>query len=111
TINNMDAELAFDLPQDQNDAMKARGKGASVNIGFTYVSNPYSGNFKDARTIATKRYDYRFGASIIDAGLVYFNRNAHVYTFNNSSTQLDSVNHISPKGTGGLDQFIMNDLM
>lgn len=111
TINNMDAELAFDLPRDQSEAFKGRGKGASVNLGFTYVSNPYRGNFKDSRTIARKRYDYRFGASIIDAGLVYFNRNAHVYTFNNSGTQLDSINTISPKGVDGLDQFIMSELM
>lgn len=111
TINNMDAELAFDLPRDQSEATKGRGKGASVNLGFTYVSNPYRGNFREARTIARKRYDYRLGVSIIDAGMVYFDRNAHVYTFNNSSTQLDSVNAISPSGVDGLDAFIMNEFM
>jgi hypothetical protein len=112
TLNaNIDAELAYALPRNGNEAMQMRGKGASVNIGFTYVSNPYKGNFKDSRTIASKRYDYRFGASLIDAGMVYFNNNAHVYTFNNSTTQLDSVNHISPKGIDGMDQFIMDEFM
>ncbi len=111
TINKMNAELAFDLPRNQNEVMKGRGKGASVNLGFTYVSNPYRGNFKDARTITLKRYDYRFGVSIVDMGMVFFNRNAHLYTFNNSSTQLDSVNTISPKGVDGFDKFILNDFM
>lgn len=111
TINNMDAEVAFDLPRDASEAMKGRGKGASVNLGFTYVSNPYRGVFKDSRTITRKRYDYRIGASLIDVGAVYFNRNAHVYTFNGSSSQLDSIKTISPKGVTGFDQFIMNDLM
>jgi len=111
TVNNMDAELAFDLPSNQDEAMTIRGKGASVNLGFTYVSNPYRGNFKEARTIARKRYDYRFGVSLIDAGMVFFNKNAHVYTFNNSSTQLDSVNTISPVGVDGLDAFILNEFM
>jgi hypothetical protein len=111
TINNMDAELAFDLPRDQSEILKGRGKGASVNLGFTYVSNPYRGNFKDSRTIARKRYDYRFGASIIDAGMVYFDRNAHVYTFNSSNVQLDSVNTISPKGVNGIDQLVMDKFM
>lgn len=103
TINKMDGEVAFDLPRNSGEALKGRGKGASVNIGFTYVSNPYRGNFKDSRTIARKRYDYRFGASLIDVGMVYFDRNAHVYTFNSSNTQLDSVNTISPNGVDGLE--------
>lgn len=110
-INGMDAELGFDLPRNSNEAMAGRGKGASVNLGFTYVSNPYRGTFKDSRTIARKRYDYRIGASIIDAGMVYFNRNAHVYDFNNTTVNLDSVNAINPKGVNGLDQFIMDNLM
>jgi len=110
-INGMDAQLAYDLPRDQSDALKARGKGASLNIGFTYVSNPYRGTFKDSRTIARKRYDYRFGVSVIDAGMVYFDRTAHVYSFSSTTIQLDSVNHVSPKGIDGMDQFIMDNLM
>src|SRR5258705_5819779 len=52
SVNGMDAELAYDLPRDQSEALTGRGKGASVNIGVTYVSNPYRGTFKDSRTIA-----------------------------------------------------------
>jgi hypothetical protein len=111
SVNNLDAEVAFDLPRDQSEILEGRGKGASMNIGFTYVSNPYRGTFKDARTPVRKRYDYRFGVSIMDAGLVYFDRNAHVYTFKSSSTTLDSVNTISPAGVDGIDQLILDEFV
>jgi hypothetical protein len=111
TIQNIDAEVGFALPSNANDMLAINGRGVGLNLGFCYVKNPYRGVFEKARTIDRKRYDYRLGISVIDAGIVSFTKNAQVYYINNSTTTFDNINSIKPKGVNGVDSLIRANFM
>ncbi|MBK5285160.1 MAG: hypothetical protein JJE25_07125 [Bacteroidia bacterium] len=110
-VQNIDAELGFALPRSTNDVLTINGKGVGLNLGFCYVKNPYRGTFQNSRTIDRKRYDYRIGVSVIDAGMVSFTKNANVYYLNGSTTTMDNFNGIKPKGVNGVDSLIRANFM
>jgi hypothetical protein len=107
-VQNIDAEAGFALPTNSGDALTINGRGIGMNLGFCYVKNPYRGTFEKSRTIDRKRYDYRLGISVIDAGMVSFTKNSYVYDINNSSTVFNNYNSVNPRGVNGMDSLIRN---
>jgi hypothetical protein len=107
-VQNIDAEVGFALPTNSGDAFSINGRGIGLNLGFCYVKNPYRGTFERSRTIDRKRYDYRLGFSVIDAGMVSFTKNSYVYDINNSSTVFNNYNSVNPRGVNGMDSLIRN---
>jgi hypothetical protein len=64
-----------------------RGYGAGVDIGFTYYRGKVHGAGDCNETAENlKKYKYRLGFSIIDLGLVMFNKQTKVFSFDNAST-------------------------
>ncbi|HLG34946.1 MAG TPA: hypothetical protein VI757_08715 [Bacteroidia bacterium] len=108
TVQNIDAEVGFAFPTSSGDALTINGRGLGLNLGFYFVKNPYRGVFEKSRTIDRKRYDYRLGVSLIDAGMVSFTKNSYVYDINNSSTTFNNYNSVKPVGVNGMDSLIRN---
>ena len=111
SIQNIDAEAGFALPPTTNDILTINGKGAGLNVGYCYVKNPYRGAFKNSRAISRKRYDYRIGFSVIDAGIVLFTKNTNEYFFNNTTSAIDNFKQVNPRGVNGVDSLIRANFM
>ena len=110
-ITYMSAEAGFAIPSNKNDVFTINGKGVGMNIGFCYVKNPYRGVFEKSRTIDRKRYDYRFGVSLIDAGMVSFTKNSYAYSINGSSTTFNNFNSVKPNGINGVDSLLRSNFI
>lgn len=108
TVQSIDAEVGFALPSSSDEALTITGRGLGLNLGFCFVKNPYRGVFEKSRSVGRKRYDYRLGVSVIDAGIVSFTKNSYVYDINNSSTTFNNFNSVKPSGVNGMDSLIRN---
>jgi hypothetical protein len=99
-LNDLKGELDYASPT--GIANPFSGRGAGFDIGICYVSNPYSGK-SSMNQVINKKYNYRFGISLLDVGLVSFTRNAKSYNIENPS----AIDSLVNKNTGR-NKFVMS---
>ncbi len=84
-VADVNTQMGYALPADgATNYTRIRGRGVSTTIGFEYVKNYKQRAYDKGRgKNREKKYDYRFGASVIDAGYVNFNTQTKVYDYSN----------------------------
>ncbi len=102
TVPDLNADFGYAMPLgEDHNYFKKRGSGYSTTIGFQYVHNfnPYAYNIHVRKL---KKYKYKIGASIIDAGSIRFTTETRTYQFNNNSFVWDGFDTAHVKSA---DQF------
>ncbi len=94
TLTNFKGKMNTVLPGSPNQLLSIPGRGIGFDLGVCYVSNSNRQRFENGKSVPLKKYDYRIGVSLIDAGLVAFGGYTRTYNFNYQSTDFDT------KGTG-----------
>lgn len=102
-LNDLDADYGHALPNDgEGNFMKMRGSGFSTTIGMQFIQSINSAAYHaGASEKRLRKYLFKAGASIIDLGYINFNRQAKVYSYENSSTvwpgfdttDINGINH------------------
>ncbi len=105
-IYNLDAEIGFSVPLDYagNDINYpdnlTKGKGYSIDLGFTYQKREWQNPAKKSRKLCSQPYEdylYKIGVSLLDLGYIRFNENAEKHTFDDvSNYHWDYINQFSP---------------
>jgi hypothetical protein len=101
-IFNMDVDAGFSLPIDYNTnefvpEPYMKGKGIGMDIGITYTR--LSGNIQYIKTRRNCEYEYldydwRIGASLLDAGAIQFNKSAELHVGRNVDVYWDRVDSL-----------------
>mgnify|MGYP006990008601 FL=1 len=103
-VANLDAEYGYAVPEEgQSDYLKIRGKGFSTTLGFQYLHglNPEAYNVY-AQRLKFKKYKYKIGLSLVDAGSILFAKDTRTVKFDNKSidwndfdtTQVESISQL-----------------
>ncbi|MCK5839009.1 MAG: hypothetical protein KAG99_04125, partial [Bacteroidales bacterium] len=105
-IYSMDAEIGFSVPLDYsgNDINYqdnlTKGKGYSIDLGFTYQKREWQNSSKKSRKLCSQPYEdylYKIGVSLLDLGYIRFNENAEKHVFNDvSNYRWENINQFSP---------------
>lgn len=96
-IHAMDATLAYAVNANGNSSFFGiRGLGLGSSIGATFIRKRNSGGFECNRSNDNiKKYKYRIGLSLMDAGMVRFFRQSSVATLTTSTIKpwndIDSI--------------------
>jgi len=85
--------------------------GVSADIGVCYVVNPAKLKFSGGKPAATRRYDYRLGLTLIDAGFVSFNGDARLFNFSDASITYQNPASIKASGMEGVDSLLQASFM
>ncbi len=93
--NHLDGQLNYGVPSSPNP-MAAPGKGAGFDVGICYVSTPSAGT-NNVNVASEKKYNYRFGVSLLDVGLVSFTRNTKSYHIDNPSTMDELIDEMTAR--------------
>lgn len=106
TVSDLNADFGYSLPTgENNNYFKQRGSGYSTTIGFQYMHNfnPYAYNIHVRKL---KKYKYKVGASLVDAGSILFSTETKTYSFNKSSFSWVGFDTASVKSVDDFSQQI-----
>jgi hypothetical protein len=85
-VADVTLQAGYALPADGGgNFAHVRGRGVSTTLGFIFVKNYNERGYEKAQLKSVKKYDYRFGASLVDVGFVNFNTQTKVYDYSNRS--------------------------
>ena len=90
-LNDFNGDLKTAVPESPDQILTFPGRGTSVDIGFCYVSNSNHEQYDNGKLLPMKKYDYRIGLSLIDAGFVSFGSSAKNYHFALPNERLDAT--------------------
>lgn len=110
-ITSIKGTLDYSYVNNQYDAIKFRCSGFGVDVGLTYVSNPFTQKYSQGRPVAMKKYDYRLGASLIDFGFINFSNNAHALDFNTAAVNFNDLANTQVNGQSGVDSLVYASAM
>lgn len=119
-LPNSDTLIMYDVTgeyahamEDQSEGFKKplalRGYGFGADIGLTYYKGKVHGSGdcnKSAEIL--KKYQYRVGLSLIDAGLVMFRNDAKLFTFENASAVWPGIDTVKFPTIMDLDTTLSN---
>jgi hypothetical protein len=114
-IHSLEATIAHALDQTGHASFSSitaiRGLGLSTTLGMTYIRNRNRGAFDCNNTNDDhKKYDYRFGASLIDFGFIRFSKQAQVMEVKSPTDQLWSrIDTIKFHSFQHLDEVLSNN--
>ncbi|QQR95965.1 MAG: hypothetical protein IPJ93_04550 [Bacteroidota bacterium] len=86
-VPDLQAEYGYAVPQDgKSDSLKVRGKGFSTTWGVQYIHglNPEAYNVYASR-LKFKKYKYKIGMSLVDAGSILFAKDTRTVKFDNNN--------------------------
>jgi hypothetical protein len=111
SLNNMTGTADHAFMNDPHQLNILKCNGMSTDIGVYKIVNPARLKFSAGRPVTTKRYDYRMGISLIDAGFVAFNNQAQSFNFNDASVTYQKPSTIKASGIKGVDSLLQASLM
>lgn len=87
--------LPFDLESNQFKGIRElfQGKGLAFDLGFTIVKKITNGHKYHSSKHNYAPYYYRFGLSLLDIGMIRYNRNARSLKYINASGQWTSMDN------------------
>lgn len=93
------AGLALPFDFESNEFLGAnnlfQGRGFAFDLGFTIIRRNASGYNNDGATKHSYTpYQYRFGISLLDVGLIRYNKNAKSMLFSNASGQIAGMDSL-----------------
>ena len=103
-IRNLSGEAAFAAPMDYSTnsfpggQSYIQGKGVGIDIGLTFLRTPREiKRLMPQQVCATKfdEYTWRLGISLLDFGLISFNKNARKHAFVNASYFWENANDLN----------------
>jgi len=109
-VNSATGTYGHALGEGENDpafSFAFRGFGGAADIGITYYRGRVHGAGDCNRTAEKlKKYKYRAGFSIIDAGLILFRKQSKEFSFNESSMVWPGINDVQFNSIHDLDTSI-----
>jgi hypothetical protein len=112
-ISNLNADFGYAMPDEgKQNYFNIRGRGISTTWGFQYMHglNPEAYNIYAAR-LKLKKYKYKLGASLIDAGSILFTSETKRYSYFNSSLDWTGFDTTKIDGIAHLGELISNKVL
>jgi hypothetical protein len=112
-VHNINAEYGHALPENYRQAGRyftVRGFGASTALGLTYIHHVNRAAYAcKPGTSDLRKYDFRLGISLVDAGLLQLNsRETGSFIFKNNSTYWPGVDTTGFYGWYAMDTLLSN---
>lgn len=92
-VADLQAKYGYAMPDaESNDYLKIRGKGFSTTWGLQYIHNlnPEAYNVYASR-LKFKKYQYKLGISLVDAGSILFSKETRNVAINSKSFNWEGI--------------------
>ncbi|MEO8146840.1 MAG: DUF5723 family protein [Bacteroidia bacterium] len=109
-VYNLNATYAHTIITDNpglGDYVGVKGFGGGINLGVQYYKNRDAKGYY-YKTKNRRKYEYKFGASLIDMGMVHFFKDNRVNKFDNNSTLWPGIDTVKFNGINDFDQTLNN---
>lgn len=112
-VNNLNGEYGHAVDDGESDGVdfedhfKIRGIGGGVDLGMTYYKGkvPGAGDCNETAEIR-KKYKYRIGVSVIDLGMINFNKETRTFGYDNESATFQGLDSIDFNTIFDIDSLI-----
>ncbi len=111
-VADLQAQYGYAMPDDESaDYLKIRGRGFSTTWGVQYIHNlnPEAYNVYASR-LKLKKYQYKLGISLVDAGSILFTKQTRNVEINNNSFNWDGIDTTQIKNVSYLGELIRSKI-
>lgn len=107
-VADLQAQYGYAMPAaDANDYFKIRGKGFSTTLGIQYIHNLNTEAYNVyASRLKFKKYQYKLGISLIDAGSILFTKQTRNVEINDISFSWDGIDTTKPGNVSYIGELI-----